>query len=87
MARLGFRRRSTDWPNLEESRVPPARQTADHAALPGCVPAFDSDYGALAIGDIGRLNLGQPLLQRRQILVIIAVIFRTGFKIGKINRH
>src|SRR3546814_6105206 len=83
MARLFLIVRRADRPHLEKARVERRGQAPDDPALPRRVPAFEHDDAALAVDDVRGLEPFEPILERREIVGIVAVIFGAGFIIGK----
>ncbi len=86
MAELVLGRR-LDRPDLEVARIPFGGEALDDAALPRRVPALEQDQRAALVDDMRDLDMRQPLLHLRQVVVIVAVIFGAGFVIREIDRH
>src|SRR3546814_10832391 len=87
MARLVLSVRRAGRPHLEKTRVERRGQAPDDPALSRRVPACEHDVAALAVDDVRGLEPFEPILERREIVGIVAVIFGAGFIIGKGNAH
>src|SRR3546814_6233035 len=77
MARLVLSVRRAGRPHLEKPRVERRGQAPDDPALSRRVPAFEHDDAALAVDDVRGLEPFEPILERREIVGIVAVIFRS----------
>ncbi len=76
-----------DRVDLIIARVPFGGHPLDDAALARRVPAFQQDQAAFTVDDVGDLNLGEAKLERGESGVIVALIFRALFVIGKVDGH
>ena len=71
--------RCADRENRTIARIKIGREPLDRATLTRGIPTFKDNQRAALMQDMQRLQFGKLILQLRQILIIIAVIFGAGF--------